>query len=57
MDRELRRRSPFGQCDSGHDGSAERACKKAARSQAKTDKAEAKAVHEAEKKAIKENSK
>lgn len=46
-----------GDCEIGADGGAERACKKAAKAQAKTDKAQAKAVHEAEKDAIKAHSK
>ena len=39
------------------DGSTERACKKEARAIKKQEKAEAKAIHEAEKDAIKANSK
>ena len=43
-----------GDCEVAHDGSAERACKSAAKQHAKATKADAKAKHEAEEKAIDE---
>jgi len=46
-----------GDCEVAADGSTERACKKDARAVQKQEKAEAKVVHEAEKDAIKANSK
>jgi len=46
-----------GDCEVAADGSTERACKKDARAVKKQEKAEAKTVHEAEKDAIKANSK
>ena len=41
-------------CEVAHDGSPERACKKAVKAHAKAAKADAKARHEAEEKAIKD---
>jgi len=46
-----------GDCEVAADGSTERACKKDARAAAKHEKAEAKLKHEAEKDAIKSESK
>jgi hypothetical protein len=46
-----------GDCKVAADGSTERACKKEARAIEKQEKAEAKTIHEAEKDAIKANSK
>ena len=46
-----------GDCEVAADGSTERACKKDARAQKKKEKADAKLQHEAEKDAIKANSK
>ncbi|MED5621648.1 hypothetical protein [Ideonella sp. BN130291] len=46
-----------GDCEVAADGSVERACKKDAKAVKKQEKAEAKVIHEAEKDAIKSNSK